>query len=131
MFKNSAVFSGFSVNDLDAARQFYGEVLGLEIHEFGDGMGFGLKFANGGEHFVYPKADHEAATFTVLNFKVDNIDEAIASLKEKGIQFEHYHRDDLPQDESGVLRGLSHDMGPDIAWFKDPAGNVLSVMQEA
>lgn len=129
MFKNNEVFSGSSVDDLHAAKQFYGDVLGFEIHEFGE-MGFGLKFAGGGEHFFYPKEDHQPATFTVLNFKVDDIDAAVKQLKEKGVQFEQYHREDLPQDADGVMRGLSADMGPDIAWLKDPAGNVLSIVQE-
>lgn len=129
MFKGSNVFSGFSADDIEKAKAFYGETLGLEIHEQGD-MGFGLQFANGGLHFVYPKDNHQPATFTALNFPVENIDEAMEKLAERGITFEFYNDENLPQDEKGVLRGLSAGMGPDIAWFKDPAGNVLSVLQE-
>jgi catechol 2,3-dioxygenase-like lactoylglutathione lyase family enzyme len=130
MFKSKTIFSSSSVNDLAKAEVFYGETLGFEIHERGE-MGFGLRFANGGQHFIYPKKDHQPASFTVLNLVVDNIADAMHALKDKGVQFEQY---DLgggaKTDEQGVLRGLSVGMGPDIAWFKDPAGNVLSVLQE-
>lgn len=129
MFKKNDVFSGSSVDDLAKAKSFYGEVLGFEITEYND-MGFGLQFVNGGRHFFYEKSDHQPAAFTILNFEVDDIDAAMNALKEKGVQFELYHNDELPQDSEGVLRGLTAGMGPDIAWFKDPAGNVLSVLQE-
>lgn len=132
MFKNADVFSGFSVDDLDKARRFYGEVLGFEVVDEGDDMGLHLRFANGGRHFIYPKDDHRPATFTVLNFPVDDLKQAMDALRDKGVQFEHL---DLgggaKTDEEGVLRGLSVNMGPDIAWFKDPAGNVLAVLQES
>lgn len=130
MFKKSKVYSSFSVDDLEKARKFYGETLGLEVRDEGN-MGFGLLFANGGLHFIYPKADHEPAIFTVLNFPVANIDQAIDELKARGIQFERYDSMAADQDEKGVFRGLSAGMGPDIAWFKDPAGNIVSVLQEA
>lgn len=129
MLKDSTVFGGFSVNDLAQARQFYGEVLGLELHDEGD-MGFMLHFANGGQQFVYPKDDHQPATYTVLNFQVEDIDAAVDTLIAKGVAFEYYHNDQLPQDDKGVMRGRAVGMGPDIAWFKDPAGNVLAVLQE-
>lgn len=130
MFKNTKAFSGFSVDDLDKAQTFYGETLGVDVGNE-NGMGLSLNLANGTTVFVYPKDDHQPATFTILNFVVDDIDASMDDLKEKGIQFIHYDNDDLPQDEKGVLRGLDAGMGPDIAWFEDPAGNVLSVLQEA
>lgn len=128
MLKDSEAFSGFSVDDLAKAKQFYGEALGLHVHE-DDGMGLMLHFAGGGQHFIYQKDDHQPATFTVLNFPVDNIDIAIDELQKRGIQFERYDNMPEAQDEKGVLRGLKAGMGPDIAWFKDPAGNVLSILQ--
>lgn len=129
MFKNTKVFSGFSVNDLEKAQTFYGKTLGIDIRRE-NGMGFSLNLSNGATIFVYPKDDHQPATFTILNFVVDNIDETMESLKNKNVRFLQYNDDNLPQDEKGVLRGLRAGMGPDIAWFKDPAGNILSVIQE-
>lgn len=122
-------FSGFSVDDQAKAKQFYGETLGLNVTE--DAMGLTLKLAQGNEVFLYQKDDHQPATFTVLNFVVDDINTTIDELTGNGIQFEHYDNLPAPQDEKGVLRGLAANMGPDIAWFKDPAGNVLSLLQEA
>lgn len=122
-------FSGFSVDDLPKAKEFYDKKLGLEIQEQGD-MGFTLRLKGDSSVFIYPKVDHQPATFTVLNFVVDDIDATMESMKNQGVQFVHYHNKHLPQDEQGVLRGLQENMGPDIAWFKDPAGNVLSVLQE-
>jgi catechol 2,3-dioxygenase-like lactoylglutathione lyase family enzyme len=121
--KASDAFSGFSVNDLDEAKKFYGETLGLVVETIPAGLM--LKIGNG--ILVYPKPNHEAATYTMLNFRVDNIDEAVGELTGKGIRFEHYQG---LTDEKGVARGISHDRGPDIAWFKDPAGNIISVLQE-
>lgn len=129
MLKYTKTFSGFSVDDIQKAKEFYRDILGVNVQEQGD-MGISLHLADDTMVFVYPKADHQPATFTILNFVVDKIDKAVDALIEKGVQFEHYERVDLPQDEKGVLRGLSAGMGPDIAWFKDPAGNVLSVLQE-
>ena len=120
--KADKAFSGFSVNDLDVARGFYGETLGVPIEEIPAGIR--LKIGNG--ILVYPKQDHVPATYTMLNFPVDNIDAAVDELTGKGIKFEHYGG---VTDKKGVARGLSHDRGPDIAWFKDPAGNILSVLQ--
>lgn len=130
MFKDTAPFSGFSVNDLEAARQFYGDTLGIDILDQ-PGMGFNLRFKNGHRIFIYPKPDHQPASFTVLNFPVDDIDRAVDGLVDKGVSFEHYDMPPLVQDEKGIARGRATGMGPDIAWFKDPAGNILSILQSA
>jgi predicted enzyme related to lactoylglutathione lyase len=122
MLKVDRAFSGFSVNDLAVAKEFYGETLGVPLEEIPAGIR--LKIGNG--ILVYPKQDHVPATYTVLDFPVDNIDEAVDELSGKGIKFEHYGG---ITDKKGVARGLSHNRGPDIAWFKDPAGNILSVLQ--
>lgn len=130
MFKNTKAFSSFSVDDIEKAKSFYSETLGLESSDGGMGT-LSLHVSEGSEIVIYPKGeDHEPASFTVLNFRVDDIDAAVEALTGKGVQFEHYENEELPQDEKGVLRGLSAGMGPDIAWFKDPAGNILSVLQE-
>ena len=127
MFKDTPAFSGFSVDKLDAAKTFYHDTLGLEVE---DGpMGLGLKLAGGGRVFIYDKPDHKPAEFTILNFPVDDIDEAVDELASRGVRFERY--DGFPQDEKGVMRGIAAGQGPDIAWFKDPSGNVLSVLQES
>ena len=126
MFRNTNAFSGFSVNDLAAAKEFYGQILGLEIDE--NPQGLILKIAGGNGTFVYSKADHAPATFTILNFPVDDIDKAVDELAGKGIAFEHYGK---LTDAKGIARGIAQKQGPDIAWFKDPAGNVLSVLQDA
>jgi catechol 2,3-dioxygenase-like lactoylglutathione lyase family enzyme len=127
MVKAKRAFSGFSVNDLAAAKKFYAAMLGLKIED--DGVGARLQLAGGGTVFVYPKRDHQPATFTILNFVVDDIDAAVDDLTSRGVRFERY--DNGPkQDDKGILRGRAQNRGPDIAWFKDPAGNVLSVIQE-
>jgi catechol 2,3-dioxygenase-like lactoylglutathione lyase family enzyme len=127
MFKESHAFSSFSVDDVDKATEFYIRVLGLEVEEV-PGMGINLKLAGGGKVFIYPKGkDHQPASFTVLNFPVKDIGKAVAALKEKGVELEHY--DNMRQDNDGVARSQSPDEGPSIAWFKDPAGNVLAVLQ--
>jgi catechol 2,3-dioxygenase-like lactoylglutathione lyase family enzyme len=123
VIKASDAFGGFSVNDLDVAKKFYGETLGVALEE----IPAGLMLKVGAGILVYPKPTHEPATYTMLNFRVDNIDEAVNELKSKGVKFEQYQG---LTDEKGIARGLSHDRGPDIAWFKDPAGNVISVLQE-
>jgi len=128
MFKDSPAFSGFSVDNLESAKQFYGQTLGLDIKDDGQGMGLLLHLAHGTQVFIYEKSDHTPATFTILNFPVDDIDKAVAALVEKGIVFEHYEG---MTGEDGINRGLSAHRGPDIAWFKDPAGNILSVLQQS
>lgn len=129
MFSAKAAFSGFSVNNLDEAKQFYAKVLGLKLVD--ESMGLNLELPGGGSVFIYPKSDHVPATFTVLNFVVDDIDVAVDALGAGGVSFERY--DNMPgqQDEKGILRGLAANQGPDIAWFKDPAGNILSVLQDS
>lgn len=124
MFKVTEAFPSFSVNDLKKAKDFYGKTLGLKVSETQEG----LELKTGGTAvFIYPKPNHSPATFTVLNFPVDDIDEAVASLKERGVHFEQYNLPDLKTDRDGVARGPH---GPQIAWFKDPAGNILSVLEE-
>lgn len=125
MFKEVHAFSSFSVNDLVIAKQFYSEKLGLEIEE--GSMGLTLKLAGGTHIFIYPKDTHVPATYTILNFSVDDIEKSVDELKNKEITLEHYEG---MTDDEGLARGLSQRKGPDIAWFKDPAGNILSVMQE-
>lgn len=125
MFTATAAFSGFSVDDLAKAKEFYTKTLGLKLAE--ETMGLQLELPGGGNLFVYDKPDHQPATFTILNFVVDDIDAAVDELTKSGVEFEHY--EDMHQDEKGVARGRSANMGPDIAWFKDPAGNILSVLQ--
>src|ERR1700730_1712587 len=127
VFKAKAAFSGFAVDDLAKARKFYTDTLGLQVDEEGDGMGIRLQLPGGGTVFVYDKADHQPASFTILNFVVDNIDEAVDELTGRGVQFEHYDNG-AKTDEKGNARGRAQNMGPDIALFKDPAGNFLSVL---
>lgn len=123
MLRDSHAFSGFSVNDLAATKEFYSTVLGVEVSE-GD-MGLTLKLVGGNDVFVYQKDDHEPATYTILNFPVDDIDRTVNQLTVSGVIFEHY---DGMTDEKGIARGRATRQGPDIAWFKDPAGNILSVL---
>lgn len=129
MLQESATFSGFSVKDLTQAKQFYAGKLGLTVEQ--DEMGLKLKLKNQ-EVFVYTKTDHQPATFTILNFVVDDIDKTMDEMIANGVTFEKY--DDLGggavPDEKGVLRGLTANMGPDIAWFKDPDGNILAILQD-
>lgn len=122
MFKDSHAFSGFSSNDIAAAKRFYGEILGLDVTEE-NGM-LTMKFPGGHTVLIYPKDDHQPATFTVLNIEVDDVDRAADSLIAAGVTFEHYG-EEAGQDE----RGIAREYGPPIAWFKDPAGNILSVIQ--
>ena len=129
MFKILAAFSGFSVRNLEAAKKFYRDILGLKITEE-KGMGFKLHLPGGGQVFVYPKENHEPATFTILNLVVENIDITVNELIEKGVVFEQYNIPELPQDKKGIARGLSAHMGPDIAWLQDPSGNIFSIMQD-
>ncbi|HEY3142137.1 MAG TPA: VOC family protein [Acidimicrobiales bacterium] len=122
MFANSKAFSGFAVNDVAAAQKFYGETLGLNVTEENELLN--LHIAGGTEVLAYPKPNHEPASFTILNFPVADIEAAVDELTAKGVQFERY--DGMDQDDKGIHRGG----GPLIAWFKDPAGNILSVLQE-
>ena len=123
MFKNTKAFSSFSVNDLQKAKQFYGDTLGLEISE---SMGLEVHIAGSNNLLLYPKPDHTPATFTVLNFPVSDIKKAVDDLKKKGVAFESYDYDQLKTDDDNIFRGG----GPLIAWFKDPAGNILSVLEQ-
>ncbi len=123
MLENSNAFSGFAVDDIDKAKQFYGETLGVGVSEDGDLLR--LQLGGGTQVIVYPKPDYTPATYTILNFPVDDIDKAVDDLAANGVVFERYPGFD--QDEKGIARQLP---GPAIAWFKDPAGNILSVLQE-
>ena len=125
MFQLKTAFSGFSVNDLAKAKTFYSQTLGLKVVE--EGVGLRIHLPGGGTAFAYPKDDHQPATFTLLDFVVDDIDDAVDELKSRGVNFELY--ESMSQDEKGIMRGISQNMGPDIAWFKDPAGNFLAVLQ--
>lgn len=122
-----AAFSGYSSNEIDACRVFYGEVLGLELTENMGGIGFTV---HGQQVFIYPKDDHQPATYTVLNLVVPEINAAIDELVGNGVTFERYTSMPADQDERGVMRGKAAGMGPDIAWFKDPAGNILALIEE-
>lgn len=124
MLRASNAFSGFSVNDIPKARKFYSDVLGLKVSEE-HGM-LTLHLANGGVVLAYPKPNHEPATFTILNFPVPDVDKTVDELKKRGVRFEQYDMKELQTDEKGIARGN----GPTIAWFKDPAGNILSVLDE-
>lgn len=125
MFQPKTAFSGFSVNDLAKAKEFYTQTLSLKVVE--EGPGLSLHLPGGYTVLAYLKDDHQPATFTILNFVVDNIDEAADELINRGVSFDRYAG--TPQDEKGILRGISQNMGPDIAWFKDPAGNILAILQ--
>src|SRR5262249_39096360 len=118
---------GFSVNDLAKAKAFYSETLGLQVDP--EGVGVRLRLPGGSTVFVYPKDDHQPATFTILNLVVGNIDEMVGELTNQGVQFEHYE-ENPKTDEKGIFRGRALHMGPDIAWFKDPAGNILSIIED-
>jgi len=122
MFKESETFSSFSVNDLKKAKEFYGGTLGLDVSETKEGLELTLE---GNRVFIYPKPNHTPASFTVLNFAVDDINEAVAEIEGLGLRLEHYDLPDLKTDARGIMKGP----GPKIAWFKDPAGNILSVLE--
>ena len=125
MFKSADAFSSFSVNDLKKAKEFYTNSLSLEVSEMPEGLE--LQVPGGAKVFVYPKPNHTPATFTILNFPVDDIDKAVAELKRAGVKFEQYDLPEIKTDAKGIARGPK---GPSIAWFKDPAGNILSVLEE-
>ena len=124
MLKESKAFSGFSVNDIQKAKDFYGRTLGLQVSD-SHGL-LTLQLAGGNKVLIYPKVNHAPATFTVLNFPVENVDDSVDELAKRGVRFEIYDESDIRTDEKGIMRGN----GPTIAWFKDPAGNVLSVIEE-
>ena len=125
MFANTKAFSGFAVDDLEKARAFYEDTLGLNVSEE-NGL-VNLKLAGGRDTLIYPKPDFQPATYTILNFPVPDIDEAVEELTKRGVTFERYEGSE--QDEKGIYRG-GDDRGPSIAWFTDPAGNILSVLEE-
>jgi predicted enzyme related to lactoylglutathione lyase len=126
MFKDTKAFSSFSVDDLRKAKQFYGQTLGLDVTETPEGLV--LRIAGGTEVFIYPSDDYTAPEHTVLNFPVDDIERAIDELTKRGVRMEHYEMGNIKTDKKGIFRG---DSGPKaIAWFKDPAGHILSVLQE-
>jgi catechol 2,3-dioxygenase-like lactoylglutathione lyase family enzyme len=124
MFRDTKAYSGFSVDDIPRAKEFYGDTLGLEVSE--DNGLLTLHIAGDRGTLVYPKPDHTPAEFTVLNFPVDDIEQAVDELTERGVEFERYEGTEVETDEKGIFRGG----GPLIAWFRDPAGNVLSVIQQ-
>ncbi len=126
MFRDNKAFSGFSINDIAKAKEFYEGTLGLKVSQ--DEMGLELTVSGDYSIFLYQKDNHEPATFTVLNFVVDDIDATVDELVGKGIEFDRYPEMSDWQDEKGIARGKSANRGPDIAWFKDPAGNILSVL---
>jgi catechol 2,3-dioxygenase-like lactoylglutathione lyase family enzyme len=124
MLDQSKAFSGFAVSDLDAARAFYGDTLGLNLED--GGPGFTLKLAGGTDVLVYPSPSHQPASYTILNFPVHDVEASVEDLKARGVVFETYRGTPMATDEKGVFR----EGGPLIAWFKDPAGNTLSVIEE-
>ena len=124
MFANTKAYSGFAVDDTEAARRFYGETLGLEVSDGPMGL-LTLHLVGDRPTMIYPKPDHTPATYTILNFQVDDIDAAVDELSSRGVNFERYEGTPIETDEQGIFRGG----GPLIAWFKDPAGNVLSVIK--
>jgi len=128
MFKNSKAFSSFSVRNVDEAKRFYGQTLGLEVSDVPGMSGLlELHLAGGARIFVYPKPDHAPASFTILNFPVDNVERAVDALVERGVRFEIYPDGPVKTDSKGIARDAN---GPKMAWFKDPSGNVLSVLEE-
>jgi catechol 2,3-dioxygenase-like lactoylglutathione lyase family enzyme len=127
VFKHTHAFSGFSVDDIQKAKEFYGQTLGLEVSETKEGLA--LRIAGGCQVFIYPKPNHTPASFTILNFPVHDIDQAVDALRELGVRFESYEGE-MKTDEKGIFRGAASGKGPNIAWFKDPAGNILSVLEQ-
>lgn len=124
MFKATKAFSSFSVDDLSRAKEFYGRTLGLKIEESPEGLE--LNIGNGSRVFVYPKGNHVPATFTILNFPVESVEDAVGDLSHRGVRFEIYDSGELKTDKRGIFTDSD---GPKIAWFKDPAGNFLSVLE--
>ena len=130
MFNNTNAFSSFSVDDSEKALQFYGETLGMEVGLVEGMEDFGvleLRISGGNNIMIYPKPDHQPATFTILNFPVEDIDEAVDELKNRGVVFERYDDEAYNMDNKGISRSMGAE--PNIAWFKDPAGNILSIVE--
>jgi catechol 2,3-dioxygenase-like lactoylglutathione lyase family enzyme len=127
MFQPKAAFSGFSVDDMEKAGKFYTDTLGLKVDN--GKMGLTIHLPGGATVYVYQKSNHQPATYTILNFVVDDIDRAVDELTGRGVQFEHYDGA-AKTDRKGIARGIAANQGPDIAWFKDPAGNFMSVLKE-
>jgi len=130
MFLDKKAFSSFSVNDIDKAKEFYQNSLGLNVNQIemgGEYRMLELDVTGGSKVMIYSKPNHTPATFTVLNFPVDSLEKTVDELTAKGVKFEHYDMGDLKTDAKGIVRG--NGKGPDIAWFKDPAGNVISVLK--
>jgi len=125
MLRESKAFSGFSANDIGKAKEFYGRTLGLKVSE-SNGV-LMLHLAGGNNILIYPKPNYTPATFTVLNFPVDDVDQAVDELTKRGVRFEIYDQPEIKTNKKGIMRGN----GPMIAWFKDPAGNILSVIEQA
>jgi catechol 2,3-dioxygenase-like lactoylglutathione lyase family enzyme len=126
MFDTDRAFGGFSVDDIDAARAFYRDTLELDVQD--NEMGFlELRLSSGALILIYGKPNHEPASFTILNFPVDDIDAAVDALIAKGVQTKIYGDDEFPSDSKGIVREVG---GPPIAWFRDPAGNVLAVLED-
>jgi predicted enzyme related to lactoylglutathione lyase len=123
MLGDTKAFSGFSANDIPKAKEFYGQTLGLKVSE-SNGL-LSLHIAGGNNVLIYPKPNHTPATFTVLNFPVEDVDQAVDELTKRGVRFEIYNLPNIKTDKKGIMRGN----GPTIAWFKDPAGNILSVLE--
>lgn len=124
MLKGGSAFSSFSVNDIQKAREFYGETLGLDLSTGPEGT-LVVPLSGGGKALLYPKANHQPATCTVLNFPVDSVEQTVEELSKRGVRFEIYNEPTLKTDAPGISSGI----GPTIAWFKDPAGNILSVLE--
>ena len=124
MLEASKAFSGFSANDIEKAKEFYGKTLGLKVSE-SHGL-LTLHLAGDNNVLIYPKPNHVPATFTVLNFPVKDVDQAVDELTKRGVRFEIYDLPDIKTDKKGIMRGK----GPTIAWFNDPAGNILSVLEQ-
>ncbi|MGQ0560974.1 MAG: VOC family protein [Gemmatimonadota bacterium] len=125
MIKGKDVYGSFSVNDLERAREFYSDTLGLDVTKMDEGLS--LKVGRDSKIFIYPKPNHTPATFTVLNLPVDNVEETVDELSGRGVRFEVYGEGELKTDEKGIHREAA---GPAIAWFRDPAGNYVSVLEE-
>jgi catechol 2,3-dioxygenase-like lactoylglutathione lyase family enzyme len=128
MLGGSNGFTSFSVDDVPKAKEFYGQTLGVEVSE--DSGALWIQFPTGARVFAYPKDNHIPATYTVLNFPVDDIVRAVDDLSERGVRFEYVNDPQIGTDGKGIFWGLDKGQGPNIAWFKDPAGNIVSVLQE-